>query len=587
MDDLPRDLPQTFERILSKFVEDDVDIGRRMFTWIAVARRPLTIEEMRVAIAVKPFQETWDSKSLVNDMRRAMACCGNLVHIEDESQTIHFMHGSVKQYLCERRTDGAYHIDLEETEENAAAVCVTYLNLPIFKKQIARRTDMSTSAIPSIVIKNSLPGTSANKLALRLLRRQERSSNSLQTHLEDIRNEIDHRPVAEEHSFHAYAQEFWLKHTSRIKYSHKLYHLANSLLEDLSRKDIFTATPWTFEDWNKRHRDVAQWIHDHEHILLAWSFISVQNGCEALFRIADMCESTSLIETCVVSTLLPRAALRRAVLHAAASDRLELLEKLIERGAPFDQRDGLGRTPFHIAAQKGHLPIVDRFLREKIDVDLRTTLYGETALHLAVAGNHRQVVDRLLCADANVNLGDHTGQTALHYAAYNGQINILDMLCLKGADVNLGDDNGRTALHYAARNGHTNIIDMLCLKGVDVNLGDHTGQTALHEAAKYGQTNILDVLCLKGANVNLTDDDDNTALHLAAEWGVLFPKLYSSINVRAKNENGKTPYQIAMDCGHKDLAEEMEKFATGLWKPSNMFPPNLQHRRETSPRRLR
>ena len=40
--DLPRDLPETFGRILSKSAEtNDVGLGRQIFRWVSVAKRPV------------------------------------------------------------------------------------------------------------------------------------------------------------------------------------------------------------------------------------------------------------------------------------------------------------------------------------------------------------------------------------------------------------------------------------------------------------------------------------------------------------------------------------------------------------------
>ena len=72
-------------------------------------------------------------------MKKAVACCGNLVFIEEEQQTVHFTHGSVKQYLLSRAVQDSlskYHIDLKKADEIAGAICVTYLNFPVFNRQI-------------------------------------------------------------------------------------------------------------------------------------------------------------------------------------------------------------------------------------------------------------------------------------------------------------------------------------------------------------------------------------------------------------------------------------------------------------------
>ncbi|KAI4127094.1 MAG: hypothetical protein LQ338_003380 [Usnochroma carphineum] len=56
LDRLPRNLPQTFERILAKFTEaEDIEIGSQIFRWAAVAKRPLTTQELREAIGIEPL----------------------------------------------------------------------------------------------------------------------------------------------------------------------------------------------------------------------------------------------------------------------------------------------------------------------------------------------------------------------------------------------------------------------------------------------------------------------------------------------------------------------------------------------------
>ena len=174
---LPCDLPETFERILSKYTEaDDIDIGKRIFRWIAVAKRPLTVEELQEAIGIKPLQKTWNDSMYVNDMKKTVACCGNLVFINEEQKTVHFTHGSVKQYLLSKPVQESlnnYHVDLEKANENAGVICVTYLNFPMFNKQMVHTVgkNISITDITSTVVKNTLPrGKFANKIAFSLLR---------------------------------------------------------------------------------------------------------------------------------------------------------------------------------------------------------------------------------------------------------------------------------------------------------------------------------------------------------------------------------------------------------------------------------
>jgi len=52
---LPRGLNETYGRILNCIVEDrKLEIAVKLFTWVAVARRPLSLLELAEAIAFEP-----------------------------------------------------------------------------------------------------------------------------------------------------------------------------------------------------------------------------------------------------------------------------------------------------------------------------------------------------------------------------------------------------------------------------------------------------------------------------------------------------------------------------------------------------
>lgn len=53
---LPKDLPETYERALHRIRKGGkVDIATRVFCLVAGAKRPLSVEELREAMAVEPF----------------------------------------------------------------------------------------------------------------------------------------------------------------------------------------------------------------------------------------------------------------------------------------------------------------------------------------------------------------------------------------------------------------------------------------------------------------------------------------------------------------------------------------------------
>lgn len=272
MNDLPRDLPETFGRILSRCIEaDDIDIGKQIFRWISVAKRPLTVEELREAIGIEPLQETWSDNSYINDVKKAIACCGNLVFIEEEHQTAHFTHGSVKQYLLSdaiQESLSKHFIDLRKADEDAGAIRITYLNLPFFNRQVARKVDNSISAtnITKTAVKNSLPlGETAKEIAASLPRRGDKPGKSIHRLLKDAAGNIDvnrQQNSLQQYPFLPYAKQLWLEHTKQgiDPNSMKLWRLRRNLVVEAGWRDTLSGAPWKLEDWESRAANVLQWV---------------------------------------------------------------------------------------------------------------------------------------------------------------------------------------------------------------------------------------------------------------------------------------------------------------------------------------
>ena len=402
--DLPRDLPETFERILSR--STDIDLGMQIFRWVSVAKHPLTVEELREAMGTRPLQKAWDDSTYINDMKKAVACCGNLVFIEEEQQTVHFTHSSVKKYLLSsvaQESLSKYHIDLEKADEDAGAICVTYLNFPVFNRQVARSTgkSVSTTGVTSTVIESSLPlGQSGNKIALRVLRslkKDKKSGKSVNRLMEEVAGDTEvyrQQQNLRHYSFRPYATQFWLEHTKQgvSPASKQLWGLWCNLIREANWRDTLSGMPWTLDDWKKRATNVIQWIAEQNHCSLAQLFIGSDEGFDV--------ELTQLnLLDCV------EGAAKRGHAHLIA----------ISLGSGLISQTMLN-SGLQLAAEGGHLEVVERLLQANAKVNT-TNRYGDrTALQAAARGGHLNVVERLLQANADVNLTPSRDNTALQAA---------------------------------------------------------------------------------------------------------------------------------------------------------------------------
>ncbi|KAH6874161.1 hypothetical protein B0T10DRAFT_587963, partial [Thelonectria olida] len=136
--DLPKDLPETFSRILQRSGELGKHCQTRIFELVAVAHRPLTTEELREALSVVPGDAVWNPARLPHDIYSVLACCGSLIAVDEEEPTVRLVHHSVKQFLLGgfRHSTGAI-FTVDSANRTMREVIITYLNYDVFNTQLS------------------------------------------------------------------------------------------------------------------------------------------------------------------------------------------------------------------------------------------------------------------------------------------------------------------------------------------------------------------------------------------------------------------------------------------------------------------
>lgn len=124
-------------------------------------------------------------------------------------------------------------------------------------------------------------------------------------------------------------------------------------------------------------------------------------------------------------------------------------------------KDIVGRTPLHIAAEKGNVDAAMFLIENGANVNVADA-NGNTPLVFVInkTGNLK-ITERLLEKGASVNAQNRTGETALMYAAWHGHSAIVQLLLENRADVTLKNRQGNTALTLAESKGHQQIVEML------------------------------------------------------------------------------------------------------------------------------
>ncbi|KAL8300792.1 hypothetical protein RB593_010240 [Gaeumannomyces tritici] len=539
--DLPKDLPSTFSRILRKSETLGKDYQRQTFKLVIAAQRPLTTDELREALSVKPGDTDWKPAQLLNDIYSALACCGSLVTVDEEDFTVRLVHHSVKQFLLGGfRSSSSGVFTLDSAMRTMGDVIVTYLNYGIFDNQLSTKVvpQVVAGTAPRKIIQSTLdPSSRVQELALRFLKSGKQSDYNVGKLLMDESKRFNQHHT-DQFNFFPYAKLYWFHHIRCIPKEEPVIH--GQILKILRRGVI---------NINVKDEDGST--------PLQWA---AENGHEAVVRL-----------------LLDRGADKdakvgdgRTPLHWAAAGGHEAVARLlVEAGADKEAKDGCGggRTPLHLAAAGGHEAVARLLVEAGADKEAKDGCGGgRTPLHRAAEGGH-EAVARLLVeagADKEAKDGDgFSGRTPLHRAAEGGHEAVARLLVEAGADKEAKDGcgGGRTPLHLAAEGGHEAVARLLVEAGADKEAKVGGGRTPLHWAAAGGHEAVARLLVEAGADKEAKDGDrfsGRTPLHWAAEGGhEAVARLLVEAGADKEAKDGRfwrTPLHWAAVGGHEAVA---------------------------------
>jgi ankyrin repeat domain-containing protein 50 len=332
--DLPKDLSETFSRILRRSEGLGKPYQRLILELVTVAYRPLTTEELQEALSVVPGDAVWNPAKLLNDIYSTLACCGSLVTVDEEELTIRLVHHSVKQFLLsgfKDSTNMAFTVD--SAKRKMADIIVTYLNYGVFETQLSTVVvpPIMTGSAPSRIIRSTLGSSSSvRSLALKLLKSRTRPDYNISKTLAESSKLFSHCSV-DEFRFYAYAKSYWLQHAFSISEQEPV--MCNLLLRlfegKLETKDDIGRTP------------------------LSWA---ARYGHEALVKL--LLEKGAELET------KDEEYGQTPLSWAARNEHEAVVKLLLEKGAKLETKDDIGRTPLSWAAEKGHEAVV-KLLLEK------------------------------------------------------------------------------------------------------------------------------------------------------------------------------------------------------------------------------
>ncbi|KAK5940122.1 hypothetical protein PMZ80_007540 [Knufia obscura] len=267
-------------------------------------------------------------------------------------------------------------------------------------------------------------------------------------------------------------------------------------------------------------------------------------------------------------------ALMYAGLYSAAS-----LELVYKQGAELDARDKQGRTALLHAAASGKVEAIRWLLSKRADI-AAADKKGRTAVMHAASGGHSEALAVLLGHRGPLEATDDGGRTALIYAASDNHAHTLQILLDYGAEPEAEDNEGKDALlHAINQHRHSDpkeevILFLLRARG---GIKDNAESFRyLRAAAITGQNAPLKLLLDYHANVNAKDSEGRSPLQCLLEEAaktIKYSKTTISILLNAGADIGaenrgmkakeRTPFQDAAAKGQYIIVEAILEHLSG------------------------
>ena len=447
LNEMPETLDETYERILKSINKAQKDDALRLLQCLAVAVRPLRVEELAELLAfdfqaasaggIPKLKEDW---RLDNEEEAILSTCSSLITItrNDDSRVVQFSHFSVKEYLtsprlARSRVDALrFHIDLEAAHTILTQACL-----------------------------------------VTLLRMDEDTGNCGATR----------SPLVN------YAAEHWVDHA-------RVENVSPRVQDGMD--DLFDRSKPHFAAWLRVHDIDQNWAHFSD---------GLPDGVGSPLYYAAFCGFRDLAERLIIQDpeqVNARCGRIRAPLPAALYKRHFSVANLLYRhGAVVDVQGYIEKTPLHATSIWPHVDIMRWLLNHDADANARDNI-GFIPLHWAAYFGHSEAVQVLLEHKADINSQSKIGNTPLHEVMPNsgsppGVVDLVRELLVHGANPNIPNHNHSTPLHKASSKGFLEIAHLLLSYGAKVDEKDDIGITPFQVASSAGYDEIAKLLLEHGA----------------------------------------------------------------------------------------
>ncbi|KAJ7487066.1 ankyrin repeat domain-containing protein [Mycena latifolia] len=562
---LPKDLQHTYDEAMQRInhqTEEDRQLGMLALTWVANAKRPLSVAELREALAIEPESTCLDTDNLL-DMDIILSACAGLIIVDEAVSVVRLIHYTTQDYLdsIQSKQFPSAHITIVST-------CLTYLSFPEFKVspytrrllvvhpflEYAQYCLMHAKGEPELLLQDKLMAflTGASQFIwlwndtvpwkgipngyyfppLSISAASDLEVTTRQLLSQGIAPEkMDSALSAASSNGHIHLVQLLIDAGAEINSQDDLYgHPLNAACKN-GHESVVQLLIEKGADVNAlggRYGNALQAASIEGHAAVVQ--LLIQKGADVNAQGGDYGNALQAASVMghkpVVQLLIEMGADVNAqggdyrnALQAGSFDGHELVvQLLIKKGVDVNAQGGDYRNALQAASVMGHESVVQLLIEKGADVNAQGGYYGNILQAASIHG-YESVVQLLIEKGADVNAQGGYYGNALQAASVMGQESVVQLLIKKGADVNAQGGDYVNSLQAASVRGYESVVQLLIEKGADVNAQGGGYGNALQAASIHGYKSMVQLLIEKGADVNAQGGDYGNSLQAASVMG--------------------------------------------------------------------
>ena len=498
---IPPSVDAAYEKILVRVPCNQVHTVRKILQIIVGARRPLTTQEMAMAlgIALSPTSQT-AAEAGINPVRlakRIRQLCGLFVFINNSR--IYLIHQTAREFLiCKdlaSNPNPIYAFKQTDAEKLMSQVCLQYLLMDDLEQADSENQSL---------LEYSAMHWADHVRNVSLV--QQREIDDLLHRIYDTGK--SHLavwfPIFWDNTDTLYDAPHMTPHMNPIHLAAFNGHtrvVMKLLAENRNSIDEGDNTGWNALMWAS--------VNGHEEVIQVLLEQGANADAQGGFYGNVLQVASGRGHKNIIQVLLDYGAnanaqcgfYGNALQATSVRGHEEFIQMLLDHGADTNAQGGHYGNALQAASVEGHEKVIQMLLDHGADTNTQGGYYGN-ALQAASVEGHEKVIQMLLDHGADTNAQGGYFGNALHAASVGGHEKVIQMLLDHRADTNAQGGYFGNALQAASVEGHEKVIQMLLDYGADTNAQGGYFGNALHAASMGGHKKVIQMLLDHGADTN-------------------------------------------------------------------------------------